>query len=299
MNFLIIQEAGRHEANKQFRESISLKNSINRIEGNTAEVWGKGYPRFNEFEDLEKWADVIFTLENYTPEWLPVEKISNSKKIKIYWSIDSHMPADSFSGNSVLQSHVELCDKLKPDIHLNSTECYVPYFNRNSRFSYWFPNAYPSDLITPINIEKKYDIGFCGSILHDRAYILTNVLGEFKPKIDNFVIGNEMVKAINSYKIHFNKNISNDINYRTFETLGCKTFLLTNYTPGLEKLFDIGRDLVTYENFDDLKDKVKYYLKNDSERETIASNGYNTVIKKHTYDSRCKYLLRIISGTSK
>ena len=34
-----------------------------------------------------------------------------------------------------------------------------------------------------------------------------------------------MVDAINSYYIHFNRNIGDDINYRTFETTGCKTLL--------------------------------------------------------------------------
>jgi len=297
MNFLFIQEAGRHDANKHFRESLCLKNSINRIEGNYAEVWGLNYPKFEEFDELEKWADVIFLLENYNSKWVPFDKIIKSKKIKVFWSIDSHMPAEGINGVSVLQAHVELCDKLRPDIHLNSTEYYVPYFNKNSRFSYWFPNAYPSDLISPLNIEKKYNIGFCGSILHDRAYFLNNVLDEFNPKIDNFVIGNKMVEAINSYKIHFNRNLLNDINYRTFETLGCKTFLLTNYTPGLEKLFNIGKDLVTYDDANDLKDKVKYYINNDREREQIEEQGYLTALKKHTYDARCRYLMRILSGT--
>lgn len=289
MNFLIIQEAGRHEANRHFRESVVLKNAINKIEGNNAVTWGHNYPDFSKFDELEKWADVLFVLENYTPDWLPIDKIVASKKIKIFWSIDSHC---------ILQTHIDVCNKLKPDIHLNSTEYYLPYFKNNSKYAYWFPNAFPSDLVKPLDLEKKYNLGFCGSVFPERDYILKEVLKEFTPKIDNFIIGDDMVKAINSYKIHFNKNISNDINYRTFETLGCKTFLLTNHTQGLEKLFEIGKDLVTYDNLDDLKDKIKYYLQNSTEREKIANHGYETSIKKHTYDARAKYLLRIISGTS-
>jgi len=290
MNFLFIQEAGRHEANKHFRESLCLKNSINRIQGHSAEVWGMNYPKFNEFEELEKWADVIFILENYTPDWLPLDKISKSNKLKIYWSIDSHC---------VLPMHIDVCKKLKPDIHLNSTEYYLQYFNDFSKYTYWFPNAYPSDLIKPINnVDKKYDFGFCGSLHNERRDIM-NALAEFNPKVDNFVIGDDMVKAINSYKIHFNRNLGNDINYRTFETLGCKTFLITNHTPGLEKLFDIGKDLVTWDNMNDLKEKIRYYLDNPKSREEIENKGYETVLKKHTYDSRAKYLLRIISGISK
>ena len=288
MNFLIIQEAGRHEANRQFRESLCLKNAINKIPGNSAEVWGLNYPKFDQFDDLEKWTDVIFILENYTPDWLPIERINKSKKIKIYWSIDSHC---------VLSMHIDVCNKIRPDIHLNSTEHYLPYFTNSSKYCYWFPNAYCSDLIKPLNLEKIYNVGFCGSLFPERQGLL-NEIAEFTPKADNFVIGNDMVKAINSYKIHLNKNISNDINYRTFETLGCKTFLITNFTPGLEKLFNIEKDLITFDNTNDLKEKIKFYLCNPAQREEIETNGYNTALKKHTYDTRARYLLRIISGIS-
>jgi hypothetical protein len=286
MKFLIIQEAGRHEANKNFRESLCLQRSLEKIPSNSAKVWGHGYPDFEKFDELEKWADAIFIIENYYPDWLPVDKINKSKKLKIYWSIDSHC---------ILNNHVDLCNKLKIDIHLNSTEYYLRFFTHITPKCFWFPNAYSSDLIKPLNIEKKYDVGFCGNILNRGDWIES--LNEFNIKKDIFVIGNDMVTAINSYKINFNRNIANDINYRTFETLGCKTFLITNYTEGLEKLFTLDKDLVTYATADDLKFKIRYYLNNPSKREEIESHGYETALKKHTYDSRCRYLMRIIAGS--
>jgi len=211
---------------------------------------------------------------------------NSGDKLKIYWSIDSHC---------ILNNHVDLCNKLKIDIHLNSTEYYLRFFTHITPKCFWFPNAYSSDLIKPLNIEKKYDVGFCGNILNRGDWIES--LNEFNIKKDIFVIGNDMVTAINSYKINFNRNIANDINYRTFETLGCKTFLITNYTEGLEKLFTLDKDLVTYATADDLKFKIRYYLNNPSKREEIESHGYKTALKRHTYDSRCRYLMRIIAGS--
>ena len=104
-----------------------------------------------------------------------------------------------------------------------------------------------------------------------------------------------MVRAINSYKIHFNKNIRDDINYRTFETCGCRTFLLTNYTQNLEKLFNIGSELITYNSLFELDEIVKYYLNNDSKRDEIAEAGYNRVKSEHTYYHRAKKLIDIIN----
>jgi len=216
---------------------------------------------------------------------MPINEITQSSKLKIFWSIDSHC---------VLQQHQNLCRVLNIDILLNSTEGYIPYYEGLVKKSYWFPNSYPDDLMYPMNIEKTVDVGFCGNILN-RGHVIDS-LNKYNIKKDIFVIGHDMVKSINSYKIHLNCNIADDINYRTFETLGCKTLLLTNYTPGLEKLFDISNELVVYENIEDLDNKVKYYLENEEERNIITEAGYSRVKKDHTYFQRSKRLLEIISS---
>jgi hypothetical protein len=281
MKIVIIQEAGRHEKNKNFREALNLYRALSKIEGVEPKVWGLNYPEFTtSFSEVEKWADVIFIIENYTSHWMPLQEISSSKKLKIFWSIDSHY-------DGVTNQHSYLCGILNIDILLNSSEQYIKYFNVKK--SYWFPNAYPDELIYPMDIEKTFDLGFCGN---DRPEI--HYLDKFNIKKDLFVLGDDMVKSINSYKIHFNKNIRDDINYRTFETCGCKTFLLTNYTPNLEKLFDIGKELITYNNLSEVDDLVKYYLENEDERNKIAEAGYLRVKSEHTYYHRAKKLVEII-----
>jgi hypothetical protein len=285
MKIVIIQEAGRHEKNREFRESLNLQRSLNRIDGIDAKVWGLNYPEYiKPFSEIEKWADVIFIIENYTSGWLPIEELSKSKKLKIFWSIDSHC---------VLQQHQMLCKVLNIDILLNSTEYYIPMFKGLVKKSHWFPNSYPEDLIKPLQIEKTVDIGFCGNILNRGDLI--NHLSKYNLKQDIFVIGDDMVRAINSYKIHVNRNISNDINYRTFETCGCGTLLFTNHTPGLEKLFKINEEVVIYNNFSDLDNKINYFLKNESARIKIETAGCERVKKDHTYDERAKLLIEIIN----
>jgi glycosyltransferase involved in cell wall biosynthesis len=286
MKIVIIQEAGRHEKNKNFRESLCLHRALSRIEEVESKVWGLNYPDFNmSFSEIEQWADVIFVIENYTSDWLPINEISNSKKLKIFWSIDSHC---------VLEQHKQLCRLLNIDILLNSTESYLPNFDGLVKKSYWFPNSYPDELMLSKDIEKTIDVGFCGNVLN-RGHVI-NSLDKYGIKKDIFVIGDDMVDAINSYKIHLNCNISNDINYRTFETTGCGTFLITNYTPGLEKLFDFDKEIVVYNDLNDLDNKVKYYLENEEEREKIAKAGYERSKKDHTYYERAKTLVNIIKN---
>lgn len=282
MNIVIIQEAGRHQANKDFRESLNLHRALTKIDGVNSRVWGLNYPDFTTpFSEIEKWADVIFILENYTSHWFPVQEIYESKKLKIFWSIDSHY-------DGVVYQHSHLCDILKIDILLNSSEQYLSYFKTSNKL--WFPNAYPDDLITPLDIPKITEIGFCGN---DRPEI--HYLDKFGIKKDLFVLGNDMVRAINSYKIHFNKNIRDDINYRTFETCGCRTLLLTNYTPNLDKLFEINKEIVVYSQLGEVDEIIRYLLDNPDEIEKIAENGYQRVKRDHTYFHRAQKLIEIIN----
>jgi len=278
MKILIIQENGRHEKNRNFRECFSLQRAFEK-NGYECVVWGLGHKNFNtDFNKLENWTDIIFLLENYTPEWIPFEKIQKSKKIKIYWSIDSHC---------VLNQHINLVKQLKPDFLLNSTRHYLPYFRDYCGKVLWFPNCYDDTLINPIiDIKKTIDVGFCGNINNRGEWI--TYLDKFSIKKDIFVIGEDIVKSINSYKIHFNRNISNDINYRTVETTGCRTLLFTNHTDGLEELFDINKEIVVYDTKDDLIDKMTYYLNNEKDRILIEQRGYEKTKSKHTYFDRVK-----------
>jgi spore maturation protein CgeB len=104
-----------------------------------------------------------------------------------------------------------------------------------------------------------------------------------------------MVKALSSYKIAFNYNIADDINYRTFEATAAGAMLLTNYTPNLEKLFEIGKEVVTYSSVNDLIDKISYYAMQDEERSTIASKGAARSRGDHSYDIRARQFISIIN----
>lgn len=280
MKILIIQEKGRHAKNWEYRESLSFQKAFKKL-GVESIVWGLNYPMYNiPFEQISQQCDVILLIENYNNGWLP--NISKFKGLKLFWSIDSHV---------VPQNHVKTCNSNKIDIVLNSIESHKKYFTNQK--CYYMPNPYADDLIYhKPEIEKTVDVGFCGNWVNRSNWI--NAIPNIKKDI--MVIGEDMVNAINSYKIHFNRNMADDINYRTFETLGCKTFLLTNYTENLDKLFDIGNDLVTYESKNDLIEKINYYLNNDDERNRISENGYNNVINNHTFVNRAKDILDIIKN---
>ena len=283
MKILIIQENGRHPENREFRECFNLQRALLRKNIDVV-VWGLGHENFNTpFQEIIKDIDVIILLENYESNgWLP--DLSNLKILKIFWSIDSHM---------VPMNHITTVVKNKIDIVLNAIESHQNYFKTSKTF--YFPNAYPSDLIQPINgIEKNIFLGFCGSLLN-RNDILNSLETKFNLKRDIWKLGNEMVKTINGYKIHFNKTLSNDINYRIFETMGCNTLILTNNTENINTFFNDMENVVVYNNEPELFEKLNLLSSNDDLIKKISNSGYELVKNNHTYDNRADVLLKIIN----
>jgi len=290
MRIIIIQERGRHAKNRKFRECLNFHRAFKRI-GIKSIVWGLNFPNFKTpLTSIIRPDDAILLLENYEiNNWIP--KLTQFKNVKLFWSIDSHCN---------IEQHKKICNKHGINVVLNSIESDQKKFKglKNRPKTYWFPNAYPDDLIDYIpGIQRKTKIGFVGNLLNRSKWIkmLENDYN-LKPKV--MIIGQDMVNEINSYKLHFNRNISNDVNYRTFETLGCQTCLLTNKTENLDKLFKIGKHLVIYDNYNDLKDKIDWLLKDSKKRDEIAKAGYALVKKEHTYTCRAKRLVEIIGENS-
>ena len=71
---------------------------------------------------------------------------------------------------------------------------------------------------------------------------------------------------------------------RTWITLGCGGFLLTNYQRGLEDMFEKGRHLEWYHDTAECLDMIDYYLLHPDEREAIAAAGYEFAHANRTYD---------------
>ncbi|MFN3551283.1 MAG: glycosyltransferase [Endomicrobiia bacterium] len=106
-----------------------------------------------------------------------------------------------------------------------------------------------------------------------------------------------MAKVYSQAKIVFNKSAGGEINMRVFETLSCGSLLLTDRLKpevGLEELFQDRKHLVLYDDENDLLEKIDYYLRNESDREEIAYNGYKEVLSKHTYEHRVKEMFNKI-----
>ena len=280
MNILIIQENGRHEANRHFRECFCMQRSLQKI-GHHVDVWGFGHDNYSINPGWDSY-DLILNFENYdTTGWSPNLSHTTRPK-KFLWSIDAHCVG--------LKHFIDTYRSGNYDLILQSTEDFV------QENSVWFPNCYDHNLIKP-SAPKSTFLGFCGSILN-RKPLLDHLSGKYGLKQDIWKLGEEMVRTVSSYKVHFNINLANDINYRSFETIGCETLLLTNYNPQYEKLgFIHGENCLMYQDQKSLFRNIEACQMDADLITTISRNGY-LLSSRHTYDDRAKKLLSLYQECS-
>ncbi len=117
-----------------------------------------------------------------------------------------------------------------------------------------------------------------------------------KGKVDYLT---QMPFVFRNSKINLNitlRSIQQGISLRVWDILASGGFLLTNYQPELEELFEIGRDLECYYSKEDMIYKIRYYLEHEEERAQIAGNGYEKVKSRHGYRNRIQTIWEKING---
>ena len=87
------------------------------------------------------------------------------------------------------------------------------------------------------------------------------------------------------------------IKTRNFEVPGCGGFLLTGDADNLTDYYQDSKEIIIYNNINDMIDKIKYYLQHNEERETIARAGYERTLREHTYEKRFNEIFKIIGLT--
>ncbi len=89
-------------------------------------------------------------------------------------------------------------------------------------------------------------------------------------------------------------NIRSGIPLRVWDVLGAGGFLLTNYQAENNMYFKEGKDLVSFYDREDMKEKADYYLRHEDERKRIAACGRETVCAAHTYDHRISEMFSVL-----
>lgn len=207
-----------------------------------------------------------------------------------YWASDTHInngkPGDSYP--------YRLATAQKADFVFCAQKRAVEEMKRDGISDpIWLPHAFEPQAYPKIDLlTKKYDVCFVGHVnTANREDALDRMFKEFP----NFYYGQQLFDAAarkySESKVCFNISMEDDLIMRVFEVMGTGSFLLTNWVPTIEDLFEDGKHLVLYRSLEEAVDKAKYYLAHDTEREKIAQAGYEEVIAKHKIQDRVSVIL--------
>ena len=169
-----------------------------------------------------------------------------------------------------------------------------------------------------LNIEKDIDVSFVGAWHPYREWLVSRLQKKginvevYGYRWPNGMLSEEkMVEVFQRSKISINMTNcpSWDVRYlfssprailnrirspktyeqikgRHFEIPACGTLQLSYYVDGLEKVFELGEEVVIYQTPEELGDKVSLYLNDYEERMRVTENGLNRVLKDHAYGRR-------------
>lgn len=245
---------------------------------------------------------LFFNLDFVTS--LTLVKIKNLlPKIKfICWHGDDLLNP-RFGTNSQLPK-ISLIDlHVTPRPHLFNE--YIKYGAKELVAVNWYPKItrlYPQN--------SKYDLSFLGSIDSKREYFIGKI------NTPNFVLGGygwgrSNVKASKIYK-HLSLEDMNDIvslskcslnfltdankdrtNFRNFEIPSQYSLQITERSDEICEIFNENVGVVCFSSPDEMLDKINYYLRNKSKRDSIILKSHSIVSdKKYSFEYQLEILLK-------
>lgn len=222
-------------------------------------------------------ADIYLNIE-------PCEMILRYPGRKVaYWEIDNHIHRGNDFAKYGLVDYLFLAQCTWDD--------YYPMKNK-----FWVPLAADPNIHKNYEDEKiEYDIGFLGNDNYPyRRYLLEEMSKKYKVLWSTAKPREEYARKLSQCKLLFNCAMDNDVNMRFFEAISMGKLLLTDHVNGQNKLFNDGKEYVTYGDWSDLDKKIEYYLSHPIEAEKIGQAGRAHLVKEHTYDDRLQQMLDIM-----
>ncbi|MBI3611417.1 MAG: glycosyltransferase family 1 protein [Nitrospirae bacterium] len=226
---------------------------------------------------------VLWTSWQYDILESTLEKIGKEGAIVVGWFFDDAWRFDNYSKYWI--PCLDYCVT-------NHGEAVPRYKAYNARVIHAIPNtgiAVPCDWS---NMKEEYEVSFIGTRLTAGREEYINEIK--KNDIPCHLFGNGwggyipfkmMIEIFGTSKI--NLNFSRTLDYfqmkgRIFQVCLAGGFLLTEHAPGIEKYFEIDKEIVCFRNASEMIDKINYYLIHDDERRAIARAGWERAVNNYT-----------------
>lgn len=242
-----------------------------------------------------------------------------------------HYFADDPFSNFAHSGDLSLIDKLKaknPLVYLWDKE-FVGAFGSNSQY---LPLGIDIESYKTENHQLLYDVSFVGRPLtQKRQEILAEVIKKFPDQLSIFCFEKhfgrsveemcakgllagkglddykksykgflktekELAEVYHSSKINLNitEQGHGSLNYRVFEVMASRGFLLTDSMAELSDFFVQNKDYVSYKDKKEAVMLINKYLNAHALRESIIKSGYEKVKCEHTFANRAQEIIAVL-----
>jgi glycosyltransferase involved in cell wall biosynthesis len=86
------------------------------------------------------------------------------------------------------------------------------------------------------------------------------------------------------------------VSTRSFELPACGGFMLHIDNSEIRQLFEVGEEIDVFSSVDDLCEKIRFYLKNESLRKKMAHKAYKRCVPTYSYDQRAREIAAFIEN---
>ncbi len=258
----------------------------------------------NNFSFIRKiilWTGILNSLNNNDLIKNVDEVFTSSKNIYDKLKLVKKVQQIHFAFDKNILNHIKDAKKkheiiflgnvfLERELHGNRAEILnylikkhkVDFFSNLKNYS--FKNFFKNFIYKLLKISEYKDFNFLKEIkFYNNIYSLKKI------NLSNNLYGLKQFEKLNQYWIVLNihaNNIFDSSNIRLFEATGVGSCLFTENSKNISDLFDVNKEIITFNNKEDLNDKINYFKKNPSEIEEIGKNAQKKVLNNHTFEQR-------------
>ena len=248
----------------------------------------------NPFVSSRRDDEIIHFCKRWTPDFIIFSKC-NGIAIRVFEECKKLAPLCYwFADPLVTYSHEEFYAKTRiADFFTCDKKNVLDKALELNPSSFLVTDGFDSVLERPRNLEKIYDLSFIGTLYGDRKSKMEQV--KHPINIINNVFAEQHSMAVSQSKINLNFCTTGGQSDRVFKVLAAGGFLISDDWGDREDFFTDGEDLVIFKDYDDLNDKIAFYLEHPEEREKIEKQGRATV-QQYTRKNWAAKTLRLLEG---
>lgn len=196
------------------------------------------------------------------------------------------------------------------DLTLTAAPEAVDWYRKEGGRALFFPEASDPGIFHPMpELPKIHDVSFVGSRYGIREKVV-KALREAGIQVTAYgsgwdngrIVTEDVPRLFAQSKIVLGVSAIGHcpdfvgLKLRDFDAPMSGSCYLTQFNKDLLGLYDVGREIDSYQTVADCVERTRYLLVHNAEREAIAKAGYVRAVRDHTWDLRLQVLSRFLQA---